>query len=269
MRPTIGITTSVKREIEDAEHLRIYLNAAYADAIYEAGGLPLLIPPPPTPDPLWFDEILDRVDAVLFTGGHDLHPRHYRQTAHAKTEPMHERRGQFEVEFFRRADSRKTPVLAICLGQQVANVARGGSLIQHIGDQTTAVVADGRQAAANIEHQDSSAETPVHAAEIRRDSRLATIIRASTVEVNSRHHQAVDPAALGAGLRPVAFAPDGVIEAIEATDDRFLIGVQWHPEDMTGRAEHRALFAALVAAARQTCESRLSRRISHAAATNQ
>lgn len=241
MRPIIGITTSVKLDGEDNQRLQIYLNTAYSDAIYAAGGMPLLIAPPPVVNAEILDEILSRVHGVLFTGGHDLHPRHYDQTVHERTEPMHERRGQFEVEFFRRADVRGRPILAICLGQQVANVARGGRLIQHVDDL---------KASPHIDHQERGAATPVHAADIREDSLLATIVHGTTVEVNSRHHQAVDPGSIGDGLRPVAFAPDGVIEAVESTDGRFLVGVQWHPEDMTARAEHRALFAALVEAAR-------------------
>lgn len=240
MRPVIGITTSVKIDGEDKDRLRIYLNMAYSDAIYAAGGLPLLIAPPPGADPGTLDAILDRLDGVLFTGGHDLHSRHYGRPLHPRTEPMHERRGCFEVEFFRRADARGLPILAVCLGQQIANVARGGALIQHLDDIA---------AAPRIAHQERGAETPVHPIAIQRGSRLAAIVGRLHMDVNSRHHQAIDPDALGAGLRVAARAPDGVIEAVECEQDRFLIAVQWHPEDMTSQAAHFALFRALVAAA--------------------
>lgn len=242
MQPIIGITTSIRTDHDGQERLRVYLNAAYSDAIYAAGGLPWLIAPPPTVSAPGLDSLLEHLDGVLFTGGHDLHPRHYGRPVHPHTKPMHERRGRFEVEFFRRADACGIPILAVCLGQQVANVARGGTLIQHIDDGA----GDPR-----ILHQETEteADTPVHAVEIDSGSRLHAIVGGTRLEVNSRHHQALDPQALGAGLHITARAPDGVIEAVEAEGDRFLVAVQWHPEDMTSRAEHFALFRALVDAA--------------------
>jgi putative glutamine amidotransferase len=237
MQPIIGITMGFERTEGPTSRLRSYLNAAYSDSIWAAGGTPFPIPPAPRPTPQVLNELLDRCDGLLFTGGPDLNPRHYGQSKHDRTEVLHDRRDAFDIALFRRADERQEPLLAICLGCQIASVARGGCLVQHIDDLP-------RRGA--VEHHKPDHTAAYHPVTVERDSRLFSIVKRAEFEVNSRHHQIVDREQLGGRLRPVAFAPDGVVEAAEDAGDRFMIAVQWHPEDMIDRPEHLALFQALV-----------------------
>lgn len=237
MRPLIGITSSFEQIDGSNPRQRSYLNAGYSDAIWAAGGIPFPIPPAPKATPQLIDELLERCDGLLFTGGPDLNPKHYGQTKHAKTEMLHERRDAFDIELFRRADKRGQPILAVCLGCQIASVARGGCLVQHVDDLPRPNA---------IEHYKPDHSAAYHPVTVERDSRLFNIVKRTEFEVNSRHHQIVDREQVGGRLRPVAFAPDGVVEAAEDRDGRFMLAVQWHPEDMLDRPEHLALFQALV-----------------------
>lgn len=249
MRPAIGITTSVSAG-ERGSRLRCYVNAAYVDAVVAAGGYPLPLTPPPSVDPAYVAEALDRIDGLLFTGGPDLDPAHYGQSRHPQTEVMHERRDRFDLALFRAADAARIPILTICLGCQIASVARGGCLVQHVDDlpRSSAVL-----------HHAGDAGT-FHTVEILPDSRLAQVVGATRMEVNSRHHQVVSAAQVGAALRAVAFAPDGVVEAAEDCDGRFLLAVQWHPEDLVDRPEHLRLFQSLVAESRAAARAPASSR---------
>ncbi len=240
MRPIIGVTCSFDVTEGANPRLRASLNAAYSDAIYAAGGIPFPIATPASLDRALLDELLGHCRGVLFTGGPDLDPRHYGQPRHAKTSVLHERRDRFDIEFFRRADEIGRPALAVCLGCQIASVARGGCLVQHVEDIPRRSV---------IQHFREDHSSAFHDVELVADSRIAQIVGQTRFEVNSRHHQVIDASQVGGRLRPVGFAPDGVVEAAESTDDRFLIAVQWHPEDLIDRREHLRLFEALVAAA--------------------
>ncbi|MGE0482008.1 MAG: gamma-glutamyl-gamma-aminobutyrate hydrolase family protein [Phycisphaerae bacterium] len=240
-RPLIGVTSNVERSPTNPERVRIVLNTTYVDAIFAAGGLPQPLPVPPKFDDVLLDELISRYDGLLFTGGDDLDPANYGQPRHPKTETLEPRRDHFETALFRRADARGVPILAICLGCQVASVTRGGSLVQHVDDVPRA---------APLSHCGDGSASAYHPVEIERSSRLAAIIGVEQIEVNSRHHQALDRAAFGDGLRPVAFAPDGVVEAAEDPRKPFFVAVQWHPEDLIDRPEQLRLFEALVEAAR-------------------
>jgi gamma-glutamyl-gamma-aminobutyrate hydrolase PuuD len=241
MRPVIAITCGFE-PTRDAESPagRVYLATDYSDAVLAAGGLAQPLPVPPTPDPALIDELLARVDGLLFTGGADLDPQEYGEPAHPKTAAMHPRRQQFELELFRRADAADIPILAICLGFQVAHVARGGRLIQHVDDLALEPP---------VTHHLSAGQSAFHSVRIEPGSRLADVVGSTEIEVNSRHHQAVDRQRPGHGLRSVGFAPDGLLEASEDRNRRFLLAVQWHPENLIDRPEHLRLFQALVAAA--------------------
>lgn len=256
MRPIIGVTCSFEPALGDPPRPRTYLNIAYSDAIFAAGGTPLLLPVPPAGSASQVMELIDLCDGVLFTGGPDLNPRHYGQAIHPQTEVLHPRRDALEVELFRAVDQRRTPTLSICLGCQVANVGRGGCLIQHIDDVP-------RKSA--IQHHAADQGSTYHTVQVVRDSHLAKIVGATEFEVNSRHHQTIDPAQVGNRLRPVALAPDGVLEAAEDfSDGRFFLAVQWHPEDLIDRPEHLKLFQALVDAATAGRRARATRQLTHA-----
>jgi gamma-glutamyl-gamma-aminobutyrate hydrolase PuuD len=248
VHPCIGLTSSFLADTSsDPPREKLCLNAAYSDAVFAAGGIALPLPVPaggsetgPTGDPTAFDELIAAVDGLIFTGGDDIDPRQYGEAAHPKTDLMHRRRSAFEVEFFRRADVAGTPILAICLGFQVAHVARGGKLIQHLDDLERTPLTP---------HRQDQGRSAFHRVRIAPDCELARVVGATEIETNSRHHQGVDTRHQGHGLRPVAYAPDGVLEGSEDCDGRFLLAVQWHPEDLINRPEHLRLFEALVQAA--------------------
>jgi putative glutamine amidotransferase len=235
-RPAIGVTCSFRQTSPPNPRLQTQLNAAYSDAVFAAGGLPRPIALPEQPDAGLLDELLAGLDGLVFTGGYDLDPRQFGQAPHARTEIMHERRDRLEVTLFRRADELRIPILALCLGHQVAYVARGGRLIQHVDDLPRTP---------NIAHHLPQGQA-FHEVTLAPDSHLAQVIGTTRLEVNSRHHQIVDAAYPARGLRPVAFAPDGVLEGAEDCDGRYLLTVQWHPEDLIDRREHLRLFADLV-----------------------
>jgi len=208
------------------------LGLTYLRAIEATGGLPVVIPPLRIE---LIEPLLDEVAGICLSGGPDLHPRAYGQEPDEHLGPTEPDLDRFELAVARRADNRAMPILAICRGAQALNVVRGGTLIQHLPDVT-----DG-----SIEHrQTAPARTSTHDVRIERRSAMGEVLRAGVAAVNTFHHQAVDR--LGAGLRVVGHAPDGVVEAIEATDGAYLRGVQWHAETLVDRPTHLALFADLV-----------------------
>ncbi|HMQ16457.1 MAG TPA: gamma-glutamyl-gamma-aminobutyrate hydrolase family protein [Phycisphaerae bacterium] len=239
-RPTILVTCDFELRSAPPPRPRSLLNADYSDAIYEAGGLPWPVALPPAADDALIDELLSRCRGVLLTGGDDLHAGHFGQAQHPACEVLHERRDRFEMALSRRLRAASHPVLAICLGCQVTNVVHGGSLLQHLDDVARTVA---------VQHRGAGGGDAFHAIRVEPGSRLAKIMGGTHFEVNSRHHQALDVARAAGALRPVAFAPDGVIEAVEAPGPRFVVGVQWHPENIRDRAEQARLFRALVEAA--------------------
>jgi putative glutamine amidotransferase len=192
-------------------------------------------------------EALDGLDGLMLPGGEDVEPSRYGEAAHPTVQDVNPARDAFEIALILEAKRRGLPILAICRGIQVLNVACGGTLVQDIPDQVPGA----------IEH---SFRVPTHepfylAHEVwvEKDSLLArlmkdSLINGDTLEVNSRHHQAVRTVA--AGLRVVATAPDGVVEAIEDSAARFCLGVQWHPENFWRTGEFRALFEGFLDAGR-------------------
>jgi putative glutamine amidotransferase len=238
--PLIAVTTSELRAgggpaaIAEADPQRpeMVLGLTYLDAVAGAGGLPVVVPPLPEEA---VGPFLDRVSGVCLSGGPDLHPSAYGATPHPRLGPTEPRFDAFELALARAADDRGLPVLAICRGAQVVNVARGGALHQHLPD----VVGD------TIEHrQVAAAREATHPVTVAPNSRLATILGRGRLDVNSFHHQAASH--IGDGLVPTAWAPDGTVEAFEAPGERFLVGVQWHAECL---APHGVLFSAFVTAA--------------------
>ena len=209
------------------------LGERYLDSVRSAGGLPVILTPVHGSA---IDPLLERLDAVCLSGGPDLHPSAYGAEAHEQLGPTEPELDLFELALARRAVRRGTPVLGICRGAQVLNVALGGTLHQHLPDL-----------AGELEHrQQASGRQVTHEVKLAPDSRLAQLIGGSEVGVNSFHHQAPDT--LARGLRVVGRAADGTVEAIEGSGKGFVFGVQWHAECLVEMPEHFALFEGLVQA---------------------
>ncbi len=242
-RPLIAVTTSEIRDRKKETGLRhgeppqheMALGLKYLHATEMAGGLPMVVPPL---SPAALAPLLDRCSGLLLSGGPDLDPVAYGARAHAETGPIEPELDEFEIELARMADARGMPIFAVCRGLQLLNVARGGTLHQHLPD-----VAGG-----SIEHrQPEPGTTPTHWVRFQPGSHVGRVMQRKRTKVNSFHHQAV--ARLGEGLVATGWATDGTIESIEATDRPYLVGVQWHAECLVSRPEQAALFDAFVEAA--------------------
>jgi putative glutamine amidotransferase len=225
MRPLIGIT-SYAEEIrwgmwtEDAALVPL----AYVRSVEHAGGRPLVVPP--SADGL--EETLDALDGVIFSGGGDLDPELYGAEAHDATDAPRKERDAAELGLLKAALERDMPVLAICRGSQLLNVARGGDLVQHLPESV-----------GHEQHRHDPGSFSDHDVEVAADSRLGGLL-GERAPVKSHHHQGYGR--IGSGLREVAWAEDGVVEGLEDGDKRFALGVLWHPEE----GEDFALFKGLV-----------------------
>jgi putative glutamine amidotransferase len=217
---------------------QLVVQRPYTDAIYEAGGLPLV--PPPLPDESALDELAAIMDALVLPGGaFDIDPALYGEAPHEKLGELKPERTALERGLLARAEARGIPVLGVCGGMQLMNVARGGTLWQDLDAQVGTVIG----------HQQQGAKTePAHAVEVTPDTRLSRVVAMTRVPVNSTHHQAVKK--LGSGLVVNAIAEDGLVEGFEDPSKPFFLGVQWHPEAMRENAQ-RAIYRALVEAARR------------------
>jgi gamma-glutamyl-gamma-aminobutyrate hydrolase PuuD len=233
-KPVVGITTYLTPAAWGAWNLEAALvPAAYVRAVERAGGVPLLVPPGAS-----FDETLDRIDGIVFSGGSDVDPELYGATAHEETVGIFRERDEFELGLMRAALERDVPMLAICRGSQVLNVALGGDLEQHVPDRVGTDM-----------HKETPGVFAEHEVEVLDGTRLGSIV-GERVEAKSHHHQGYG--AIGAGLREAARAPDGTVEALEDPTRRFTVGVLWHPEE----GDDLALFEALVREADAYRESR-------------
>jgi gamma-glutamyl-gamma-aminobutyrate hydrolase PuuD len=223
----IGITTYLVPAAWGAWNMEAALVPAdYVRAVTAAGGAPVLVPPGAS-----LLETLDLVDGLVFSGGSDLDPELYDAEAHPETNGVIRERDDFELELMRAALERDMPMLAICRGSQVLNVALGGDLEQHVPDRVGTHV-----------HKEVNGVFADHDVEVLAGTKLASII-GDRHDVKSHHHQGFGR--LGSGLREAARAPDGTVEALEDTTRRFALGVLWHPE----AGEDMALFRSLVAEA--------------------
>ena len=233
-RPIIGLTTYRERIVSDVWDLEApYLPAGYLDAVTRAGGVGLLLPPQPVTEEV-ARAVVDRLDALVLTGGLDLDPALYGQEPHPETDAPRPDRDAWEEALLAAALERDVPVLGVCRGAQLLNVSLGGTLHQHLPD----VVGDRRyQAEGGVFSRIDVAIAP--------ESRLRTLLGEDAVVAQVHHHQAVDRVA--EGLVVSARTADGTIEALELPGRPFVLGVQWHPEE--DAADDR-LFSGLVAAAR-------------------
>lgn len=232
-RPVIGITMDARDPVSGGGGAYM-LNYDYTGSIEAAGGLPFAIPY--KTHLALIPQYVDLIDGILFTGGNDLDPAAYGQALHPKAVPVDPDRQRFEMALLAEVERRNTPVLGVCLGSQLMNVHRGGSLTQFLPD----VAGEG-----SLEHRKLDEDGRRHPVRIEPGTVLATAIGKPEIVANTRHKQAV--ATLGRGLRANAYAPDGVIEGIEDPSKPLYLAVQWHPENLSAQqAEHLAPFRLLV-----------------------
>jgi len=232
----VGITCSTQ-EADEKSGARQYLNQAYVRAIEQAGGIPVILPVTTEPDAI--ARFLSVVDGILLSGGVDVSPSVYKASPHPKLGSVDADRDATEIPLIQEALVHDVPIFAICRGIQTLNVAMGGTLFQHLPDEHPSP----------IEHQQGNRGMArhefVHDIEIESGSRLHKIIGAESMNVNSFHHQAVQT--LAEGLTITARASDGIIEAAESQQHRYVVAVQFHPEETAPRDEKsRRLFQAFV-----------------------
>lgn len=232
-RPVVGLTTYLEQVRTGIWDVRAaYLPADYFQGVLLAGGVPVLLPPQPA-DAASVASVLDSLHALVITGGYDLDPASYGQQRHPTTDEPRADRDAWEIGLLRGALDRGLPVLGICRGAQVLNVAFGGTLHQHLPD---VLGHSGHRAGNGV-----FARVPVRTVA---GSRLAALVGEST-EAHCYHHQAIDK--VGTGLEVSATDADGVVEAVELPGEDFVLAVQWHPEQSL---DDMRLFAAIVDAAR-------------------
>ncbi len=212
MLPKVGITASVFEG-------KLALNEQYVKAALMAGAVPYAVPP--IPDPRTIEQYVREMDGWIVSGGADVDPVHYGEQPLPELGPVLPDRDRFEIGLIREAAKKNVPVIAVCRGLQVLNVALGGSLYQDVRHYRSD----------HLQHQQKSApHIASHAVEIVPHSLLHSILNKSEIRTNSLHHQSVKSVA--PGLFVSARAPDGVVEAVESRSHRFVLGVQWHPEAM-------------------------------------
>jgi putative glutamine amidotransferase len=234
MRPLIGITAIPRERIQPAipQMPHATLNEGFCQLVEEAGGTPVILTAT-----LDVAGLASRIDGLVLSGGGDIVPEHYGADAHPATGWLDPRRDEFELALVRAVRRRGCPILGVCRGMQLVNVALGGTLVQHLPDHT------------DVDHEAVEQwDATAHWIEIEPTSRLRHLMSTDRMEVNSVHHQSIGE--LGQGLRAVAWAPDRVVEAVESGDEPIL-AVQWHPEWAVSVdwARQRRLFENVVASA--------------------
>jgi len=237
VRPVVGITSYPAERVRWGvwEEPVIMIPASYVRAVERAGGRALVVPP--SADSV--EETLDLLDALVLSGGGDVDPARYGAESHPETDAPRTERDEAELALLRVALERDVPVLAVCRGSQVLNVALGGDLVQHLPEQV-----------GHDRHRHTAGEFADHEVRVEPSSRLGSIL-GDRAPVKSHHHQGYGR--IGEGLVEVAWADDGTVEGLEAPGRRFAVGVLWHPEE----GEDFALFQALV---EQAAEYRRGRR---------
>lgn len=244
-KPIIGISTNLLK-IKEKPFLnfeRNYVNRSYIDQIVNSGGIPMMIPL--LTDHSMLEQLLSLVDGVLMTGGQDLEPSFYKEAPHPLLGETAKERDEWELSLVHHAFSKNKPILGICRGMQLMNVAFGGSLYQDLSLQPSTDHP-------RVDHsQEAAPDRTSHAIELTYGSKLQHILNQKIIYTNSFHHQAVKE--LAPGFIISAKSLDGVVEAIEKTNSAsWVMGVQWHPETMPlSHCETSKLFAAFISEAMQ------------------
>jgi putative glutamine amidotransferase len=216
-----------------------YLKVEYYQAIVEAGGIPVLLPNVDDDDII--ASYADSINGLLITGGGDIHPGYFGQEPHEKLGRISGARDNFEIKLIGLMRWKKAPLLGICRGHQVINVAFGGTLFQDLSCNPKRTK----------RHADTNQKGVYHKVMIQQNSRLFHIIGQSEIETNSSHHQVIDK--LGSGLKASAYSSeDNIIEAIEHAEYPFVLGVQWHPEGIIEREHSKRIFQSFIDASRQS-----------------
>ncbi|MBO0981327.1 gamma-glutamyl-gamma-aminobutyrate hydrolase family protein [Microbacterium sp. SD291] len=229
--PLVGVTTYLEQAQQGVWNVRAaFLPETYLNGVTRSGGIALLLPPQPETAA---DAAISGLDGLILTGGADVAPELYGAQRHPLTDSARADRDAWEIALFRAAERRRMPVLAICRGMQLVNVARGGTMQQHLPES---LGTERYRAAPGV-----FAETDVDVA----PGTALTDVLGDTARVHSYHHQGIDR--LGEGLTPAARSDDGLVQAVVDTSAGHLVGVQWHPEE---NAEDRRLFEDLVSQAR-------------------
>jgi putative glutamine amidotransferase len=242
-RPLIGVATQTLPGVEGERPPCWIMGQRYVEALRSSGAVPVLLPLMPH-DPEAMRSMFDRLDGVFLTGGVDVDPARYGEERHPLCGALDPDRDAVELMLLEHATAKGLPVLAVCRGIQILNVARGGTLYQDVGAQVPAA----------LKHDHfPTPEKPsrtflAHDVTVTAGSRIAGILGEAVVPVNSMHHQAIKE--LAGDLRPTAYAPDGIIEAVEGMSGGYLVAVQWHPEELVEtQPGMRRLFASFVEAA--------------------
>ncbi len=235
--PIVGVTANTI-PAEGNRSAQFALSEAYVQAVIQAGGIPLIVPPAYTGSQL--KSLFARLDGILFSGGSDIDPVRFAGKPHPRVYGIDAQRDEQEIELVQMAAEQGKPFLGICRGIQVVNVALGGTLYTDIDDQM-------RGALKHDCFPDQPRDYLAHSVMVTPDSRLSQVLQGQTLQVNSLHHQGVER--LAPPLKAVAQAEDDLIEGVELEGHPFGLAVQWHPECLQAHAAQRALFRAFVEAA--------------------
>jgi putative glutamine amidotransferase len=235
MKPLIGITTYQSTNIHG--HPTVVLMQSYVHAVMQAGGVPVLIPSMIAED--GWDALYSRVDGILFSGGGDIGLEFSPGDPHPRINDVELNRDTVEFKLIQASASDGKPLLGICRGCQVLNVALGGTLYTHIPDQLPGAL--------DHAYPGNKRTVLVHDVKLEEGTRIADVMGEPILKVNSLHHQGLKD--IATSLRVAGYAPDGLVEAVELPDHPFGIGVQWHPEWLNDQEPTRNLFRKFVEAA--------------------
>lgn len=221
MKPIIGLTCQKENFVGRSINR---LNTTYINAVLKAGGTPIILPILKNPEDI--KNYLDIVDGIIFTGGEDVSPLYFGEEPIREVDEICHDRDTFEMELFKQAYEKDIPIFGICRGTQLINIALGGTIYQDIYKQIPNI--GGHTCPSNLQEG-------YHNINILNDTIIFDIFKKEKLAVNSLHHQAVKD--LGSNLKTSSSSIDGIIESIESTDDRFILGVQFHPEAMAMKYE--------------------------------